>query len=110
MSIPSAFAFSPDFQHVAVVGLDGRLRIIDYIDEKYVWMGMAAGFLNVNTFLIFYRIDLRLLDTHQSYYGGLTCVAWSPDGRYILVSSAAQSLSQFRTFGQSCKLISTYHC
>lgn len=27
----------------------------------------------------------RLEDIYQSYYGGLTSVAWSPDGRYILV-------------------------
>ncbi|KAJ2961583.1 hypothetical protein NQZ79_g3116 [Umbelopsis isabellina] len=54
-----AFAFSPDFQHVAIVGLDGRLRIIDFLTEK-------------------------LQDVYQTYYGGLICVAWSPDGRYIL--------------------------
>ncbi|KAM3586568.1 hypothetical protein VKS41_001637 [Umbelopsis sp. WA50703] len=53
-----AFAFSPDFQHVAMVGLDGRLRIIDFLTEKS--------------------------DVYQTYYGGLICVAWSPDGRYIL--------------------------
>ncbi|KAI8379512.1 WD40-repeat-containing domain protein [Radiomyces spectabilis] len=55
----TAFAFSPDCQHVAVVGLDGLLRIINFIHEK-------------------------LYDVHETYYGGLTCVAWSPDGRYIL--------------------------
>jgi len=26
----------------------------------------------------------RLLDIYHSYYGGLSCVCWSPDGRYIL--------------------------
>ncbi|KAF9421922.1 hypothetical protein BGZ94_008718 [Podila epigama] len=26
----------------------------------------------------------RLLDTFQSYFGALTCVCWSPDGKYIL--------------------------
>ena len=26
----------------------------------------------------------RLLDVYHSYYGGLSCVCWSPDGRYIL--------------------------
>jgi WD40 repeat protein len=26
----------------------------------------------------------RLLDLYMSYYGGLMCVCWSPDGRYIL--------------------------
>ncbi|KAI8584751.1 hypothetical protein K450DRAFT_217839 [Umbelopsis ramanniana AG] len=55
----NAFAFSPDCLHVAVVGSDGLLRIIDYTTE-------------------------RLLDTFGAYYGKLTCVAWSPDGRYIV--------------------------
>ena len=27
---------------------------------------------------------LRLLDVYSSYYGGLICVCWSPDGKYIL--------------------------
>lgn len=30
----SAFAFSPDCLHVAVVGSDGLLRIIDYTTER----------------------------------------------------------------------------
>ncbi|KAI8096601.1 WD40-repeat-containing domain protein [Halteromyces radiatus] len=55
----TAFAFSPDCQHVAVVGLDGYLRIINYVNEK-------------------------LYDVYESYYGGLLCVTWSPDGKYIL--------------------------
>ena len=28
--------------------------------------------------------DRRLLDLYTSYYGGLMCVCWSPDGRYIV--------------------------
>ncbi|KAG0088323.1 hypothetical protein BGZ93_010479, partial [Podila epicladia] len=55
----TAFASSPDLQHVAVVGLDGGLRVIDIHTE-------------------------RLLDTFQSYFGALNCVCWSPDGKYIL--------------------------
>ncbi|KAF8459427.1 WD40-repeat-containing domain protein [Terfezia claveryi] len=55
----NAFAFSPDCSHLAVVSEDGCLRIIDYVREK-------------------------LLDVYHSYYGGLSCVCWSPDGRYIL--------------------------
>ncbi|KAK4654868.1 hypothetical protein QC762_406760 [Podospora pseudocomata] len=55
----NAFAFSPDNRHLAVVSEDGSLRIIDYLSET-------------------------LLDLFYSYYGGLTCVTWSPDGRYVL--------------------------
>ncbi|KAI9315108.1 WD40-repeat-containing domain protein [Dichotomocladium elegans] len=55
----TAFAFSPDCQHVAVVGLDGLLRIINFVRET-------------------------LIDIYQAYYGGFTCVSWSPDGQYIL--------------------------
>ncbi|KAG0228869.1 hypothetical protein BGX31_006427 [Mortierella sp. GBA43] len=55
----TAFAFSPDLQHAAVVAMDGGLRIIDFRDEQ-------------------------LIETFQSYFGALNCVCWSPDGRYIL--------------------------
>lgn len=53
------FAFSPDSRHLAVVAEDGYLRVIDYLKET-------------------------LTDVFSSYYGGLTCVCWSPDGKYIL--------------------------
>ncbi|KAI9869243.1 MAG: hypothetical protein M1813_000031 [Trichoglossum hirsutum] len=52
-------AFSPDNKHLAVVSEDGTLRIIDYLKEQ-------------------------LLDVYTSYYGGLLCVCWSPDGKYVL--------------------------
>ncbi|KAF9278024.1 hypothetical protein BGZ74_003202 [Mortierella antarctica] len=55
----TAFAFSPDLQHVAVVAADGVMRVIDFVHE-------------------------RLIETFQSYFGALSCVSWSPDGKYIL--------------------------
>lgn len=53
------FAFSPDERHIAAVLEDGTLRIADLHAEK-------------------------CLDVFHSYYGGLTCVCWSPDGKYIV--------------------------
>ncbi|KAJ1548080.1 hypothetical protein HK405_004281 [Cladochytrium tenue] len=50
---------TPDCQHVALTSMDGRLRVIDHVAEK-------------------------LWDTYTSYFGGLTCVCWSPDGKFIL--------------------------
>ncbi|KAJ5612543.1 hypothetical protein N7510_005737 [Penicillium lagena] len=53
------FAFSPDQRHLAVVLEDGSLRLMDYLKEE-------------------------MLDIFRSYYGGLICVCWSPDGKYIV--------------------------
>ncbi|KAG8716208.1 hypothetical protein FRC11_007382 [Ceratobasidium sp. 423] len=55
------FVFSPDVRYVAAISEDGYLRIIDALSET-------------------------LMDVYQAYFGALTCLAWSPDGRYILVS------------------------
>ncbi len=51
--------FSPDYSHVAITAEDGILRIADVNSE-------------------------RLLDTFESYFGGFNCVAWSPDGKFLL--------------------------
>ncbi|MDI1489763.1 MAG: hypothetical protein OHK93_000961 [Ramalina farinacea] len=55
----TAFAFSPDSRHLAVVSEDGSLRIINYLTES-------------------------LTDLYPSYYGAFICVCWSPDGKYVL--------------------------
>lgn len=64
----NAFAFSPDNRHLAVVSEDGSLRIIDYLKEE-------------------------LTDLFYSYYGGLTCVCWSPDGKYVLTGGQDDLIS-----------------
>lgn len=64
----NAFAFSPDSRHLAVVSEDGSLRIIDYLREE-------------------------LLDHFHSYYGGLLCVCWSPDGKYVLTGGQDDLIS-----------------
>lgn len=71
----NSFAFGPDGRHIAVVSEDGTLRIIDYIKEQCVYL-MVVVRLWTDTH--------RLLDVFTSYYGGLICVCWSPDGRYVL--------------------------
>ena len=52
------FAFSPCGQYLAVVSADGYLRVFVYSTVEVVGL-------------------------MRSYFGGLLCVAWSPDGRYI---------------------------
>ncbi|KAH9930755.1 WD40-repeat-containing domain protein [Fomitopsis serialis] len=53
------FVFSPDAKFVAAISEDGCLRVIDTIAEQ-------------------------LIDCYASYFGALSCVAWSPDGRFII--------------------------
>jgi hypothetical protein len=62
------FAFSPDNRHLAAVSEDGTLRIIDYLKEE-------------------------LLDMFHSYYGGMSCVCWSPDGKYVLTGGQDDLIS-----------------
>ncbi|KAK3381401.1 WD40-repeat-containing domain protein [Podospora didyma] len=64
----NAFAFSPDHRHLAVVSEDGSLRMIDYLKEEF-------------------------LDLFYSYYGGLICVCWSPDGKYVLTGGQDDLIS-----------------
>jgi len=52
------FAFSPCGQYLAIVSADGYLRVFVYS-------------------------TVEVIGLMRSYFGGLLCVAWSPDGRYI---------------------------
>ncbi|ORY81457.1 WD40-repeat-containing domain protein [Protomyces lactucae-debilis] len=72
----TAFAISPDQTHVAVTCDDGCLKVINFRDEK-------------------------LLDVYSSYYGGLTCVAWSPDGQYIVTGGKDDTVTIW-SFLESC--------
>ncbi|KAH7341135.1 WD40-repeat-containing domain protein [Rhizoctonia solani] len=58
-SVVGRFRVFPDVRYVAAISEDGCLRIIDALSET-------------------------LMDVYQAYFGALTCLAWSPDGRYIL--------------------------
>ncbi|KAI2617772.1 WD40 repeat-like protein [Hypoxylon sp. NC1633] len=64
----NAFEFSPDNRHLAVVSEDGTMRIIDYLKEE-------------------------LLGVYNAYYGGFTCVCWSPDGKYALTGGQDDLIS-----------------
>ncbi|CAG8892690.1 unnamed protein product [Penicillium egyptiacum] len=73
----SSFSFSPDQRHLAVVLEDGSLRLMDYLKEEYVCAMLIEQYDPQLT-------SSRVLDIFRSYYGGLICVCWSPDGKYIV--------------------------
>lgn len=54
------FAFSPCSKYLAIVSQDGFLRIFNY-----------------NT--------MDIIGVVRSYFGGLLCACWSPDGKYVVV-------------------------
>lgn len=53
------FAFSPCCRYLATVSQDGFLRVFNYD-------------------------SMDLLGIARSYFGGLLCVCWSPDGKYVV--------------------------
>lgn len=69
------FVFSPDNKYVAAISEDGCLRVIDPLAEQ-------------------------LVDCYASYFGSLTCVAWSPDGRFILTGGQDDLLTIFSPWEQ----------
>ncbi|KAG2350131.1 WD40 repeat-like protein [Suillus weaverae] len=69
------FVFSPDIKYVAAISEDGCLRVIDPLAEQ-------------------------LVDCYASYFGSLTCVAWSPDGRFILTGGQDDLLTIFSPWEQ----------
>ncbi|KAI8994322.1 WD40-repeat-containing domain protein [Gaertneriomyces semiglobifer] len=64
----TAIAFSPDTLHLALTTLSGHLHILNHTTDK-------------------------LLDSYRSYFGALTCCAWSPDGKYVLTGGQDDLIS-----------------
>ncbi|KAJ2361926.1 hypothetical protein H4S01_005038 [Coemansia sp. RSA 2610] len=72
----TSIEFSPDGQRVAATSEDGALRIIDYLNEA-------------------------LEDVYLSYFGGLTCCAWSDDGRYVAAGGKDDMLTVWSYYEQT---------
>lgn len=68
---------APDGQSLAVVSEDGSLKIVDTASARYVRPSFNENHAH--------SLVLRLLDSYASYFGALTCLAWSPDGKYLIV-------------------------
>ncbi|CAF4733423.1 unnamed protein product, partial [Rotaria socialis] len=64
------FAFSPDHVLLAVVSQDGFLRIFNYEKKE----------------LVAYM---------RSYFGGLLCLCWSPDGKYLATGGEDDFITLF---------------
>uniref|UniRef100_UPI00398F342F WD repeat-containing protein 20-like isoform X2 n=1 Tax=Pristiophorus japonicus TaxID=55135 RepID=UPI00398F342F len=77
-----AFAFAPDGKHVACASQDGGLRV-------------------------FHFDSMELHGAMKSYFGGLLCVCWSPDGRYI-VTGGEDDLVTVWSFWD-CRVIARGH-
>ncbi|OMJ27588.1 Catabolite repression protein creC [Smittium culicis] len=69
------FSFSPDCVHLAAVGKDGYLRVINYKKKQ-------------------------LLDVYPSYFGPFSCVCWSGDGKYILTGGKDDLVSVWCFLGR----------
>ncbi|PIA16722.1 WD40 repeat-like protein [Coemansia reversa NRRL 1564] len=72
----TSISFSPDAQRVAVTSEDGALRIIDYPSEI-------------------------LEDVYLSYFGGLSCCAWSDDGKYVVAGGKDDLITVWSYYDQS---------
>lgn len=55
----NGFAFSPDLEHIAIASQDGFMRIYHFKTQEF---------------------HSRM----RSYFGGITCICWSPDGCYVV--------------------------
>ena len=51
--------FSPDSNHLAVGGRDGKLYLLNTAEQ-------------------------HLVAIFESYFGAFLCVSWSPDGQYLI--------------------------
>jgi len=85
------FAFSPDVKYVAATSEDGCLRIIDALAEQCVRLYLSLTQLDYPN---------RLVDCYASYFGALTCVAWSPDGRFVLAGGQDDLITIFSPWEQ----------
>ena len=70
-------AFSPCGEYLAVVSQDGYLRVFTFIYKSNLQM----------------QIELRC--SMKSYFGGLLCVCWSPDSKYIVTGGEDDLITVF---------------
>lgn len=82
-------AFSPCGQFLAVVSQDGLLRIFSFAYESNSVVGnVASGAATC-------PLTIQLKCSMKSYFGGLLCVSWSHDGRYLATGGEDDLITVF---------------
>ena len=71
------FAFSPCGSHLAIVSEDGFLRVFSFAYQNNQ------------------QLQIQLLCSMKSYFGGLLCCCWSSDGRYIATGGEDDMITIF---------------
>lgn len=71
------FAFSPCGTYLAIVSQDGYLRVFSFLYQNNQQM------------------QIQLKCSMKSYFGGLLCVCWSSDGRYIATGGEDDLITVF---------------
>jgi len=84
-------AFSPCGQFLAVVSQDGYLRVFSFAYDGD--SGSAASS----------ALGIQLKCSMKSYFGGLLCVCWSHDGRYVATGGEDDLITVF-AFGDGMRV------
>jgi WD40 repeat protein len=71
------FAFSPCGSYLAIVSQDGYLRVFSFAYANNC------------------QLQIQLICSMKSYFGGLLCCCWSADGRYIATGGEDDFITVF---------------
>lgn len=96
--------FSPSGDYLAIACGDGYVRMIDMDKGHHLPYDFSSNGVHSNSAAIRTSIQLGSCSVaFQSFFGGLLCVAWSPDGKYFITGGEDDFVSVWSF--RKCKIM-----